>query len=334
MQDVKRRISKKYLVFIICAGILVLAAAAAAVWMMLNRPNIYSRLTDLEKNLSDMTEKYDKAASERQVLSDKVDSLTDELDSLTEELESAAKENEQLSKGLDEAQKTIDELKKRLYTEKPMAYFTFDDGPSKATETVLDILGKNNVKATFFVIGPESTYKKALLKRIHDEGHLLAVHSYTHQYKSIYASKDAFFSDFDRIENLIKNATGVQPFIYRFPGGSSTGYLKREVFDKVVPALASRGYGYIDWNIDSGDTKTVYPNSDNVSKSILNQCRYRLNHSKNKSCVILMHDAQAKKDYIGKTLNEIIPKLRSMGFSFEALNEYTPAAQFRKYPLS
>lgn len=324
MQTNKKRNIKNYTLLAIFIIVIALSSAITVVWMILSRPNVFTRLAELEKQVVQISEKYSTILSEKE-------NLTKKTDELSKEIEGAIKENERLSKELDDANKTISELQEKLYTEKPIVYFTFDDGPSKTTETVLDILGEFNVKATFFVIGPETEFKKKMIKRIHDEGHLIAIHSYTHQYKTIYASDTAFFKDFDRIETFVKETVGIQPSVFRFPGGSNTGYLKREVFDKIAPALANRGYNYIDWNVDSGDAKVNYPDSDNVSKSILSQCKYRLNQNKNKSCVVLMHDAAAKGAYIGKTLREIIPKLKEMGYLFEVLNEYAPASQFRKY---
>ncbi|MBO4461285.1 MAG: polysaccharide deacetylase family protein, partial [Lachnospiraceae bacterium] len=100
-------------------------------------------------------------------------------------------------------------------------YLTFDDGPSHNTELILDILKEYNVKATFFVIGRNDEYSKSLYKRIVDEGHTIALHSYTHRYSSIYASLDAYKEDLQKISDLVYDATGVRSKFIRFPGGSS-----------------------------------------------------------------------------------------------------------------
>ncbi len=71
-------------------------------------------------------------------------------------------------------------------------YLTFDDGPSDNTNAILDVLDDYNVKATFFVTGKEDEASKAAYKRIVDEGHTIAMHSYSHKYSDIYASKEAF----------------------------------------------------------------------------------------------------------------------------------------------
>jgi len=317
MNHVKGKRQGKLIAILLLAALFVTASVTAVV-VLKSRSETSNQLDALKKDIKELEKKYDELLEENKDLKSTVESLT-------EENETLAEENRRLTE-------EVDDLAGKLAL-KPMVYFTFDDGPSSATPIVLDILKEYNIRATFFVVGPQSSYKKTLLKRIHDEGHLIGVHSYTHAYKTIYASRDAFLKDFANIESLIKEATGSQPAVFRFPGGSNTGYLKRSVFDSIVPELNSRGYQYIDWNVESGDTGKVYPDSADVSKRILSQCEDRIKNYKKKSCVVLMHDAEAKKGYIGTTLREIIPKLKAMGYSFESLNKYAPVVQFRKFTL-
>ena len=68
-----------------------------------------------------------------------------------------------------------------------VVYLTFDDGPSANTEKVLDILKKENVKATFFVTGNNPKYNH-LMKRAKEEGHAIGLHTYTHDYSKVYSS--------------------------------------------------------------------------------------------------------------------------------------------------
>ena len=75
------------------------------------------------------------------------------------------------------------------YQANKIAYLTFDDGPSKNTDKILEILDKYNIKATFFVVGPSYTLKDNYLKTIISKGHEIAIHSYTHNYDYIYYSK-------------------------------------------------------------------------------------------------------------------------------------------------
>ena len=100
-----------------------------------------------------------------------------------------------------------------------VVYLTFDDGPTpNNTPRILEILKRNNIKATFFVIGQNPD----MYKQIVNEGHAIAIHTYSHEYKQVYASVDAFFADLYKLRDLIKEKTGVDPKVTRFPGGSNT----------------------------------------------------------------------------------------------------------------
>ena len=96
-------------------------------------------------------------------------------------------------------------------------YLTFDDGPSRNTIDILNILDKYNIKATFFVTGNESEQGIAVLKEIVKRGHTIGVHSYSHDYKKIYSNVDAFLDDFYKAFDYVYKNTGVKPTIFRFP---------------------------------------------------------------------------------------------------------------------
>lgn len=93
-----------------------------------------------------------------------------------------------------------------IYSKKEkVAYLTFDDGPSSnITPKVLDVLKEEGVKATFFVLGQNVKTHPEQLKRIYEEGHYIANHSYTHKYSKIYASVDELLEEFNDTEAEIK----------------------------------------------------------------------------------------------------------------------------------
>lgn len=74
-------------------------------------------------------------------------------------------------------------------------YLTFDDGPSSITYKVLDILKENNVKATFFLIGNQIKGYENIVNRINEEEYGIGLHTYTHNFKAIYASKKSFIKE-------------------------------------------------------------------------------------------------------------------------------------------
>lgn len=136
------------------------------------------------------------------ILCAKVVSLQKQINILTGDYDSStavsAKVNQSASDTADIklTQNTSD--KENLATAEDLhkVYLTFDDGPSDNTNAILDVLDDYNVKATFFVTGKEDEASKAAYKRIVDEGHTIAMHSYSHKYSDIYASKEAFQNDF------------------------------------------------------------------------------------------------------------------------------------------
>lgn len=194
-------------------------------------------------------------------------------------------------------------------------YLTFDDGPSVNTEKILDILDSYGVKGNFFVVGTTSDNLKQMYKRIVNEGHVLAMHSYSHKYSEIYTSKDAFIEDLDRISDLLYEETGVRPTIYRFPGGSSNNVSKVPM-KELIEVLDERGIVYYDWNILSGDaTNPILPTEDIISNSLENIGYYE-------EAMILFHDLSNKTTTV-EALPQIIESLLEEGITIAPIDETT-----------
>ena len=60
-----------------------------------------------------------------------------------------------------------------------------------------------------------------MIKRAFSEGHSIGLHTYTHDYATVYASEDAYFADLQKVSDLVESITGTKSMIIRFPGGSS-----------------------------------------------------------------------------------------------------------------
>lgn len=203
-----------------------------------------------------------------------------------------------------------------------ICFLTFDDGPSKNTLKVLEILDEQNIKATFFVIGEEieaSDENKEILKEIAKRGHLIALHTYSHDYDKIYASVDAFLADYERVFNLVEEVTGQRLYMFRFPGGSYNPYVKR-LRRELIDEMQRRGFIYYDWNVSGNDSigsPTLYSINKNINKDLT---RYQLP-------VVLLHDGKPNK-LTAKHLDGIIESIRNKGYSFGVLDERFPC-QFR-----
>lgn len=100
---------------------------------------------------------------------------------------------------------------------------TFDDGPHPVgTARILDVLAKQNAKAAFFVVGREAARYPQLLRRIHDEGHLIGNHSFNHRGWSFLRGSHFWRAEIDRTDEVIKQAIGLRPRIFRPPLGMKT----------------------------------------------------------------------------------------------------------------
>lgn len=207
-------------------------------------------------------------------------------------------------------------------TETKTVYLTFDDGPSKNTEDILDILKEEGIVATFFVIGRADEYSKSLYKRIVEEGHAIGNHTYSHNYTAIYKSVDAFVEDFTKLENLLLEASGVKPKIIRYPGGSNTLVgSDRTIHNAIIDEITKQGYVHFDWNVDSNDASKVTQDKDVIVNSVINSLR--------KTSIILFHDSKPKTTTV-EALPEIIKTLKDKGYSFEVLNSDGYKVQFIK----
>lgn len=184
-------------------------------------------------------------------------------------------------------------------------YLTFDDGPSSNTDQILDILKDYDVKATFFVVGKTDERSVKAYQRIVEEGHTLAMHSYSHRYDEIYESKEAFARDLNSLQEYLYETTGVWPRIYRFPGGSSNTVSKVDM-QELIEYLTDIGITYFDWNVASGDavSRTL------PAETIVNNCLSGI--EKQKESVILMHDASNKGTTI-EALLQIIEAIQEQG---------------------
>lgn len=178
-------------------------------------------------------------------------------------------------------------------------YLTFDDGPSSNTDTILDILDQYGVKSTFFVVGKDNYNDQ--YKRIVEDGHTLAMHSYSHVYRDIYQSVDAYSQDLSKLHNYLYELTGVDCNIVRFPGGSSNT-VSRIDMKELVEYLDEQGMVYFDWNVSSGDAVHGYISPQQIADNVLNYV------DKYNNAVVLLHDA-GDKDTTVDALPLIIEKI-------------------------
>ncbi|MBQ5607576.1 MAG: polysaccharide deacetylase family protein [Oscillospiraceae bacterium] len=193
-------------------------------------------------------------------------------------------------------------------------YLTFDDGPSAHTGKLLDILAKYDVKASFFVVNNSYIH---MIERTAREGHTVAIHSYSHRYKDIYVSDNAFLADIEAMQKVIFDLTGQQSMLMRFPGGSSntvSSAYNRGIMTRLTKKLQEIGYHYFDWNVDSFDAGGA-----RTAEEVFHHVISGIGQLKNS--VVLQHDI---KPYSVDAVERIIVWGLCNGYTFKPLSYDSP----------
>ena len=213
------------------------------------------------------------------------------------------------------SQEQIEKISK-IYTanDGKRVFLTFDDGPSKTvTPLILDLLKKENIKATFFVLGYNAERNPEILKRVYAEGHYIANHGYSHKYNEIYNSVDTVIYEYNKTEQCIKNALDNQNYnsrVFRFPGGSVGGKYN-QIKQEAKEVLKQNNVAFLDWNALSNDSAGAHTKEDimdNITKTV----------GEKNNVVILMHDA-SDKILTYETLQDVINFLKNKGYMFKNL---------------
>ena len=197
-------------------------------------------------------------------------------------------------------------------------YLTFDDGPSVLTANLLYYLRQENVKATFFVVPERTELCYSMLKEISDAGHSIGIHSASHDYEKIYASVEAFLDDYNEAYQMIVEATGKAPEIYRFPGGSINDY-NSDTRDEIIEEMSRRGFTYFDWNVDSNDWQGI-----GWTELYTDTLKYAEELT---SPVILFHNTGDRDNTI-LVIEDVIKALKNKGYKFGCLSQKTKPVQF------
>ncbi|MEH7413813.1 polysaccharide deacetylase family protein [Neobacillus drentensis] len=197
---------------------------------------------------------------------------------------------------------------KRKETSEKVA-FTFDDGPNPIyTPQLLDLLKKNNIKATFFVVGSKAEKYPELLSRMHAEGHLIGMHNYVHKSNWVMAPWTVR-KHLTKTSSIIEKITGERPIYYRPPWGLLT----------LVDFLLMKPYKIIHWSVMADDWSSK-GGSAKVEKRLLQSIK--------KGAVVLLHDcgetAGADVDAPINTitaLKKVFKELSDRGMSCVRLDE-------------
>lgn len=195
-------------------------------------------------------------------------------------------------------------------TPEKVAYITIDDGPSKYTNHILDILKANDVNATFFMIDENMKHRPKEVNRVIEEGNTVGFHSVSHDIHKMYTSPEVTVGEFNTCNDTLYNITGKTSRIIRLPYGSKP-YAPEESYN----GLVNNDYLIWDWNLDTQDWKST---KDQILSNILYYGRDK------RELVILMHE----KEQSMLSLNSIILILKERGYTILPIKDYNQPKNF------
>ena len=216
-----------------------------------------------------------------------------------------AKKNITIDKNIsDVIENTSNEISKESEkTPGKIAYITIDDGPSKYTSQILDILDSNNVKGTFFMLNNNMILHKEEINRMIKEGHGVGFHGVSHDIKELYKTETSSLEEFETCNKTLYEISGKTSKLIRLPYGSKP-YTPQENYDSLI----KNDYLIWDWTLDTQDWKS---STDQIVSNVLYYGRER------EEIVILMHE----KEQTVKALNDTIKILKERGYTILPITE-------------
>jgi peptidoglycan/xylan/chitin deacetylase (PgdA/CDA1 family) len=180
---------------------------------------------------------------------------------------------------------------------------TIDDGPwPKTTGEMLDILKRNNVKATFFWVGSALQENPEIAKRVVAEGHAIGNHTWHHWYRKM--DEATAKSEIEKTNDLIYKTTGVKTSFFRPPGG----YLN----NGLAAYAKSQKNSVVMWSVTSADTDPRAKYQVFV-KNVIRDAK--------PGAIVLMHDGGGNRERTVKALPAIVSGLKQQGYRFVTVPE-------------
>ncbi len=205
---------------------------------------------------------------------------------------------------------------------KHQLHLSFDDGVGSVTDKILDVLKRENIKATFLVLGNKidcAKYKagKSLdlckqrfetLKRIQREGHDIGSHSYDHLHHSVLSLVE-LNQTIKRSRTLLESFFTTEPAIFRLPYGD--GWFNQKKAPQVMKAINDNGFEHLGWEMTAYDWNEKFQQGDQILDNVMGQmCK-----GKGRDGVVLFHDGVFENEHEGRVftatnLARWIPKMR------------------------
>ena len=195
-------------------------------------------------------------------------------------------------------------------TDEKVVYLTFDAGyENGCTPAILDALKKHNAPAAFFVVGNYIETSPELVKRMADEGHIVANHTYHHPDMSKISTKESFLQELTSLEELYRQTTGqAMAKYYRPPQGKysedNLRMAKELGYTTFFWSLA-----YVDWIQDQQPTR------EEAFEKLIGRVH--------PGAVILLHSTSQTNAAI---LDELLTQYEQMGYGFGSLDQLVQAS--------
>jgi len=184
---------------------------------------------------------------------------------------------------------------------------TFDDGPGPWTDEVLAVLARENVRATFFVVGHEAARNADLVKQAYAAGHAVENHSWSHPSPPRKGwGRRPLQTEIKRANKVITSITGRQPCYFRPPQGVLKG---------ASEATRAAGLTLALWSVDTRDWATRGPSA---AERIRTRARLGL---KEQHPIVLLHDGGGDRTATVAALSGVIKDYRSGGYEFVTLRD-------------
>jgi peptidoglycan-N-acetylglucosamine deacetylase len=206
---------------------------------------------------------------------------------------------------------------------------TFDDGPDpRWTPAILDILKRENVPATFFIIGKNGQAYPEILRRIANEGHEIGNHTFTHpNLGEIPLSLTEL--ELNATQRLIESEIGRSTVLFRPP---YFGDAEADKPQEVEPAIVAQNLGYImvGVRIDPSDWQTPVTPDQIVDRTL---DRALDSNPETRGEVILLHDAGGDRSATVAALPRLIRDLKARGFRFVSVSELAGLSRDQVMPV-
>jgi len=203
--------------------------------------------------------------------------------------------------------------------------FTFDDGPNPTyTPKLLDMLQEHGVKATFFVLGSQAEKYPEVIQRMHQEGHQIGIHNYTHTSNWVMTPGEVLREQIDISADIIERITGERPTFYRPPWGILN-------LGDLFNFRLRNTYRIVLWSVIVGDWKR---------STTAERLRSKLMRRITPGAIVVLHDSgdtlgadtDAPQQMIAG-LNAVLKEVQEQGYTCVRVDEMLDPSERVKYRI-